>query len=231
MSAPKVPHYEAALVCLGYLVRTRSLGITYGGRLRVPLGLSEFPPGFEESGGLYVAHDSSWGSQIRPMGGYAIMYQNGAVDWSAKALKIVPDSSCEAETAVGSRAVKAGAFVRELVVNNGQKVVGPTATLGDNLAMHTLIQQEGASARTRYYKRATLLIKRAVLLLIFRPFLVKTTEMIADIFTKATDKGTFTKMRNVVMNCNSTLRASLYKSATTVHGEARLLMDRLLSRV
>ena len=55
--------------------------------------------------------------------------------------------------------------------------------------------------------------------------------MIADIFTKATDKGTFTKMRNVVMNCNSTLRASLYKSVTTVHGEARLLMDRLLSRV
>ena len=33
-------------------VRTKGLGITYGGKLRVPLGLSEFPPGFEESGGL-----------------------------------------------------------------------------------------------------------------------------------------------------------------------------------
>ena len=114
------------------------------------------------------------------MGGYAMMYGNGAVDWSAKLLKIVPDSSCEAETAVASRAVKAAAFVRELVMNNGRKVVGPTAALGDNQAMHTLVQQEGATARTRYYERATLLIKRAVLLLIFRPYLVCTTDMIAD---------------------------------------------------
>ena len=231
VSSPKVPHYEAALVCLGYLVRTKSLGITYGGKLRIPLGLSEYPPGFEESCGLYVAHDSSWGSQVRPMGGFVVMYGNGAVDWSAKTLKIVPDSSCEAESAVASRAVKTCSFVRELLIQNGRKVVGATAALGDNLALYTIVQQEGASARTRYYERATLLIKRAVLLLIFRPYLVKTTDMIADVFTKATDKGTFAKMRNVIMNCNSGLRSSLYSAASTVHGEARLLVDRLLSRV
>ena len=231
VSNPKAPHFEAGLVVLGYLVRTKSLGITYGGKLRVPLGLSEYPPGFEESCGLYVAHDSSWGSQVRPMGGYVVMYGNGAVDWSAKLLKIVPDSSCEAETAVGSRAVKSCSFARELLKENGRKVVGPTAAIGDNLAMHTIVQQEGASVRTRYYERATMLIKRAVMLLIFRPYLVKTTEMIADIFTKATDKGTFFKMRNVVMNCTSSLRESLDASASTVHGEARLLVDRLLMRV
>ena len=216
---------------LGYLVRTKHLGITYGGKLRIPLGLSEFPPGFEESCGLYVAHDSSWGSLARPMGGYVVMYGNGSVDWSAKLLKIVPDSSCEAETAVASRAVKAAAFVRELLIMNRRTIVGPTATLGDNQAMHTIIQQDGASARTRYYERATLLIKRAVLLLIFRTFLVRTSDMIADIFTKATDKGTFTKLRNVVMNCNSSLRGSLASATGSVHGEARLLIVRLIGRV
>ena len=91
------------------------------------------------------------------MGGYVVMYGNGSVDWSAKLLKIVPDSSCEAETAVASRAVKAAAFVRELLIMNRRTIVGPTATLGDNQAMHTIIQQDGASARTRYYERATLL--------------------------------------------------------------------------
>ena len=168
VSNPKVPHFQAGLVVAGYLLRTKSLGITYGGRLRVPMGLSNFPPGFEDSCGLYIAHDSSWGSHPRQMGGYVIMYGNGAVDWSAT-LKIVPDSTTEAKSAVASRAVKAGAFVRELLTSNGRRIVSPTATLGDNQALCTLIQKEGASARTRYYERATPLIKRAVLLLIFRP--------------------------------------------------------------
>ena len=159
------------------------------------------------------------------------MFCNGATDWSAKALKIVPDSSCEAETAVGSRAVKAGSFQRELLIRNGRRIRGPTPLLGDNLAMNTIIQQDGASSRTRYYERATLLVKRAVLLLLFRPYLVKTSEMLADIFTKPLDKGTFTKFRNVIMNCNSSLRHSLNESLATVHGEARQLMSRLLTRV
>ena len=35
------------------------------------------------------------------------MYMNGAIDWSAKLVKIIPDSTCEAETAVASFAAKA----------------------------------------------------------------------------------------------------------------------------
>ena len=49
---------------------------------------------------------------------------------------------------------------------------GPKATLGDNKAMYTLVTQEGATPRTRYYERATLLIKRAMLMLLLAPFLV-----------------------------------------------------------
>ena len=51
--------------------------------------------------------------------------------------------------------------------------------------MFKLISQEGATPRTRYYERATLLIKRAVLMLLLIPHLVATRFMIADIFTKA----------------------------------------------
>ena len=86
------------------------------------------------------------------MGGQAVTMANGAVDWMAKQLKLVPDSSCEAETAVGSRAIKAGAFVRELATCNGRRIVGPTAAIGDNAAMHALIQHDGATQRTRYYE-------------------------------------------------------------------------------
>eukprot|EP00327_Prymnesium_parvum_P035770 CAMPEP_0195636908 /NCGR_PEP_ID=MMETSP0815-20121206/24123_1 /TAXON_ID=97485 /ORGANISM="Prymnesium parvum, Strain Texoma1" /LENGTH=85 /DNA_ID=CAMNT_0040779055 /DNA_START=41 /DNA_END=295 /DNA_ORIENTATION=- len=68
-NSPTSEHFSAALSVLGYLVQTRALGITYGGRLKVPLGLREYPPGFVESGGLHTYHDSSWGTAPRPYGG------------------------------------------------------------------------------------------------------------------------------------------------------------------
>ena len=112
------------------------------------------------------------------------MYLNGAVDWKAKLVKIVPDSSCEAETAVGSRAAKATCFDRGLLRFHKRPVAAATPMLGDCKAMYALVTQEGATPRTRYYERATMLIKRAVLLLLFHPYLIKTSEMAADIFTK-----------------------------------------------
>ena len=38
-----------------------------------------------------------------PMAGFILMLLNGAIDWSAKQLKVVADSTCEAETASASR--------------------------------------------------------------------------------------------------------------------------------
>ena len=104
------------------------------------------------------------------------MYCNGAIDWSAKLVKIVPDSTCEAETAVASVAAKATCFVRGLLRYHRRPVVSATPTLGDNKAMHSLVTQEGASARTRFYERATLLIKRATLMLLLSPLLIGTKD-------------------------------------------------------
>ena len=76
----------------------------------------------------------------------------------------------------------------------------------------------GATSRTRYYERATLLFKRAVLLGILEPYLVPTTEMIADVFTKAVDPEKFYLCRDTMMNTSgSSLKAALaysYKATT-----------------
>ena len=53
------------------------------------------------------------------------------------------------------------------------------------------IQQDGATSRTHYYERAIMLLKRAVLLRILAPHLVKTDNMIADLHTKAVEKGAY----------------------------------------
>ena len=185
------------------------------------------PTGFTESNGLYTAHDSSWGSRPRPLGGYVIIYMNGAVDWSAKLVKIIADSSCEAETAVGSLAAKATCFIRALCSFHKRPVAEATPMLGDNQAMHALITNDGATSRTRYFERATLLIKRAVLLRILAPKYVTTHYMIADMFTKALEKNNYVRLRNVIMNSSSSLRASLLATLPAVHGEARRLVSRL----
>ena len=92
------------------------------------------------------------------MGGYVIMHNNGAVHWGASNLKGVPDSSHEAESAIGSRAAKATIFVRELLKHNGRGVTGATPMLGDNKRLNKSSQQDGASAKTRYYERAVQLL-------------------------------------------------------------------------
>ena len=224
-------HYDWGLVIAGYLNSHASLGITYGGSLRIPYGLSHAPVGFNESHGLYTAHDSSWGTRPKPLGGYVIMYMNGAVDWSAKLVKIVPDSSCEAETAVASFATKGTCFIRGLLRFHQRPVAAATPMLGDNEAMHTLVTNEGATYRTRYYERATLLIKHAVLMLLLHPLLVATQYMLADMFTKALEKSTFVRFRNVMMNCNGSARDTLHRAVFSLHGEARRLADRLLKQL
>ena len=93
--------------------------------------------------------------------------------------------------------------------------------------MHTLITQEGATPRTRYYERATMLIKRAVLMLLLLPKLISTHCMIADLFTKALDKASFIKFRDVMMNNNAPLRDTLAAAACQLHGDASRMAKRL----
>ena len=104
-------------------------------------------------------------------------------------------------------------------------------SLGDNKAMHTLVTQEGASSRTRYYERATMLIKRAVLMLLLMPYLISTHCMIADMFTKALDKATFIKFRDMMMNNHTSLREALSAAVCGLHGEASRLAKRLMRQL
>jgi hypothetical protein len=45
---PDKPHLDAAISVIAYLYNTRNLGITYGGKLKSPISLSEPPRYFHE---------------------------------------------------------------------------------------------------------------------------------------------------------------------------------------
>jgi hypothetical protein len=121
--------------------------------------------------------------------------------------------------------------VRNLLANNNRTVTGPTPMLGDNQAHYTSVQQDGATARTRYYERCLEMFKRAVLLLILAPFLVSTNDMIADMFTKAIDKAAFTLFRNTAMNVHGTLKDRLELSYLCSAGSTRRVMRDLLRKL
>ena len=193
-------HFEAAMHAVGYLVNTEDVGPTYGGKPRIPPGLQVMPPWFLESSGLCVGADASWGKKPRPHGGHVVMRCNGPIVWASKILKVVADGSTEAETDEASRGCKSAIFTKQVLCGAMRPAPGPVPLLGDNSAMHQLIQKDGASARTRHYERATVFVKYAVLKLFVKPFLISTDHMIADVFTKAADKGMFLRCRNTILN-------------------------------
>ena len=104
--APTKYHYSCGLRVIGYLVRTKLMGITYGGSLRIPIGLSNEPEHFASSYGLHLYSDASFGSRPKPLAGYVVMLCNGAIFWTANYLKIVPFSTHESEQAIAALAAK-----------------------------------------------------------------------------------------------------------------------------
>ena len=74
-------------------------------------------------------------------------------------------------------------------------------------------------------------MKRAILLHILTALRVSTDYMLADIFTKAADKGTFVKMRNVMMNASQHLIPGLKGAMLTLHGATRRLATKLRTAI
>ena len=66
------------------------------------------------------------------------------------------------------------------------------------------------------------------MLLIVKPYLVKTENMLADIFTKSTDKGTYAKMRNAMMNVHGNLYNGLEKAAAVMRGSNARTLARMI---
>ena len=100
-----------------------------------------------------------------------------------------------------------------------------------NEALYKTVRQEGHSARVRHYERATLLFKRAVLLLILSAFKISDLDMAADIFTKPVEKAKFIRMRDYIMNVHSALRGSIEDAMTCAVGASHRIMNNLLRRL
>ena len=201
MHDPSLDAYEAGLAILAYLYNARSLGITYNGNDPT----------------VNVFTDASWGQSPAPFGGHVVFYCGGAVGYQSRKLKIVPQSTAEAETAVYATAAKDLQFIINVLGSDGlqAKINLPIAIHTDNEAAVSTIKNPGATARTRHYERWVLYGREQYLKRTSFPVHVYTKNQIADIFTKALDKTSFLKFRDALLNNpNSTtfnLLASLFQ--------------------
>jgi len=68
INVPGANLYKALLNMLGYLKKTKLIGFTYGGKLRVPLSFTKMPDCFGECYGLHTYHNLSFGKDAFPWG-------------------------------------------------------------------------------------------------------------------------------------------------------------------
>ena len=182
---PSPAALDAALGVVSYLKKTSKLGITYGP---------------DENLKLYT--DSSWGNDNpRPMAGYATCYGGAALSWAAKALKIVPLSSAEAESAVFSHGCKDAMFVKQLLAEIRPRSTPQIVINGfiDNTAAIAIIKSHGASGRTKHFERWITYVRDLFQRKIITVTHLSTDEMPADIFTKPLPYLTFTKFRRMLL--------------------------------
>ena len=140
---------------------------------------------------------------LMPFYGWVVMFMGCAVSWSAKKLKIVPLSSAEAETACGSIACRDLQFVKfvlgDLFMEKGGIPMSPIPVVTDSEATYHGSENPGATGRTRHYERWLFYLRELAMNMAIKVIHTKTSNMMADVFTKAVDKGTFIRCRSFLL--------------------------------
>jgi len=187
MSDPTIECWQAGIALLSYMYGTRTLGLLYRRCKNVRLS-------------LYC--DSSYG-EPKPMYGFVVFANGTPISWTAKKQKIVPQSSCEAETAALCSGCKNLVFIRNLLSELGTAVELPMQTHTDNDATRLSTINPGTTARTKHYEIWMRYCRELYLNLVIVINWVPTKEQIADLFTKPLDKTTFLYLRSLLMSHSS----------------------------
>lgn len=129
---------------------------------------------------------------------------NGPVAWVSRKIKgPAPQSSCESEVNAQVMLLKEGMFTAAILDFADIKRDGPTVTITDNKAAYDVIRNPGATKNTVHFDRRLHYARELYLMNAIKILLTTTERMMADMFTKATDKTTFLRCREYLMNLES----------------------------
>ena len=185
MSRPTPELLEAALRVLGYLYRTRDLGLNYVAEMKPIAGMS----------------DSDWAVK-HSTSGWVFRYCRAAVSWGCEKQKSVALSSCEAEIMAASEAAKEAIYLKRFLEQFGLHKPDDPVSLGcDNQATINLAYNPEHHKRVKHIERRHFFIREKVEENMIEVPYVRTVDNIADFFTKPLPNDVFFRMRDAIMNC------------------------------
>lgn len=198
MSDPTPECYYAALGVLQYLAHTQHVYLSYSwsGQVNLPPNeeITDVRTQIEKSCGFHMYTDSSWG-EAYPSYGYGIFLANGCISYLSKQLKLVCESSCEAEYAAVAYASKELRFLVNLMNELGLPIQAPFVTFVDNDAAIKVALDHGVSGRTKHFDLAIHVIRKLCEENLMHLKWIDTFGQLADWFTKILSKD---KIRNIM---------------------------------
>ena len=123
-----------------------------------------------------------------------------SISWGSQKQRTIALSSCEAEIVALSEAAKDALYLRNILDELGALPEGTTSMATDNKAAHDLSYNPEHHKRTKHIERRHFFVRECVEDLKLTVPLVKTTENLADFFTKPLPAKTFFNVRNTIMN-------------------------------
>jgi hypothetical protein len=175
LADPTPAHWQAGRYLLRYLKSTRDLCLTFEG----------------SDGELKAYSDADWASQLHrhSISGSVFLYGGAAISWSSRKQPIIALSSTEAEYIAASDALRELLWLRLLISELSTLGPGPTDLLCDNQSAISLAKNGLLSARTKHIDIRYHFIREKVDLGVAALTYCPTTEMAADILTKALSRA------------------------------------------
>ena len=183
-------HMKAANRVLRYLKGSREFGLQYS-KSSDPINV------------LWGYVDSDWAGCLdtrKSTSGYVLMLNGCAISWNAKRESVVALSSAEAEFMAASSLVQEVIAIRKLLEKLGVPQTDPTVIGEDNRTCIAWSEGSvGGSDRAKHIDLRKHFVHEAVLANHIKLEAVKSSDNLADLFTKPLPKSSFESLRNRIM--------------------------------
>jgi hypothetical protein len=187
MSNPGLEHWSALKHLMRYLQGTKDVKLTYK------------PDNSKE---LFISYcDADHGGNKdngKSTGGYLMKYGGGAISWSSKLQPFVSLSTTEAEYIAACEAGKEILWLRNLLTEFGYTVDTPSILRIDNQSALTVSKNPEHHGRMKHLDLRYFWLRESVELGKITPEYIPTSEMPADLLTKALPRASVEKFREMM---------------------------------
>ena len=214
MHNPSQEAYDAAIMLLLYVAKTRDYTLHFSGKTSAPKGFdAEHSSSICANHGIIAYSDASWNKTDdlgRNMFGFIVYMFGGPISFTSKRLNVVALSSAEAEYAAAAAVCKELHFIRNVITDLGFTITGPIVVAVDNQAAIQISENVGVTARNKHFKDTIHYFRDRVEHHAVKPVFVTTLDQRADGYTKALEKTASRTWTDMVVNTNN--RKAIAKS-------------------